>query len=134
MRTWLRRYLGLDTLEETMATWTDVLNQLVAQTTAASAAQATSFSNLQAAINRQGTEIAELRDLLANGGEVTGEMQAKVDAIAQSLIDMRTAADTADNGFEPAPDDEDPTGPVEDDTTEPVQDEDGDVLPDTRRR
>jgi hypothetical protein len=128
LRDAVRHYLGtahIDTIpdhlhrmENTMAQWIDVLNGLVAQTEAASAAQATSFSNLQGAINRQTADIAELRRLLddaaQNAGEVTPEMQAKVTAIATALDDMKKAADTADNGFEPVETPEEPpSAPVD---------------------
>jgi hypothetical protein len=121
LRDAVRHYLGtahIDTIpdrlhrmEQTMATWTTVLNGLVEQTTAASAAQATSFSNLQGAINRQTEAIADLQRQLAEAGEVTPEMQARVAEISAALDDMKKAADTADNGFEPV--DEAPEQPSE---------------------
>ncbi|WP_250029775.1 hypothetical protein [Paractinoplanes maris] len=108
LRSRIRAYLGTDTLprmEQAMATWTTVLNGLVEQTTAASAAQATSFTNLQNAITRQTTAIGDLQSQLetavANGDSVPEGMQAKVVEISQALDDMKKAADTADNGFEP---------------------------------
>lgn len=125
----LRRYLGTDTLprmERTMANWLTVLNGLVEQTTAASAAQAASFSNLQGAINRQSTAIADLQkqlaDAVANGADVPADMQAKVTEISQALDDMKKAADTADNGFEPV-EDEEPETPEGEPTAPPITDE-----------
>jgi len=129
----LRTYLGIaglhhhiDELESNMADWNTVLNGLVEQTTATSAAQATSFSNLQNGLNAQGDQIRELRQLLddaiANQGTVTPEMQAKVDEISQSLTTMKDAADSADNGFEPVEpvEPEQPTVPVTPDDTTPA--------------
>nr|WP_221374382.1 hypothetical protein [Actinoplanes polyasparticus] len=104
LRDRIRAYLNTDRLprmEQNMADWLTTLNGLVQQTTAASAAQATSFSNLQGAIGRQTADIAELRRLLEQAGEVTPEMQALAAQIGQSLDDMKKAAETADNGFEP---------------------------------
>jgi hypothetical protein len=116
----LRRFLGtadlltaLHRMENTMATWQTVLNGLVEQTTAASAAQATSFHNLQGAIDRQGDQIDELKALLADGGEVTPEMQAKADEISQALTDMKAAADAADDGFEPVVEQPQPEQPTD---------------------
>lgn len=122
LRSGLRRYLGIEhihehlqRMENTMANWQNVLNGIVEQTTAASAAQATSFHNLQSAIDRQTGQLADLAqqlaDAVANNGEVTPEMQAKVDQITQSLTDMKDAADAADNGFEPVEEPTEPTQP-----------------------
>lgn len=103
----------LTRMENSMTSWTTVLNGLVEQTTAASAAQATSFSNLQGAITRQTTAIGDLQRQLetaiANGDTVPEGMQAKVAEISAALDDMKKAADTADNGFEPV--DEEPAEP-----------------------
>lgn len=106
----------LDAQEATMTTMLDLLNGLVSKTTEASAAQQASFLNIHNALNRQGEQITDLqrqlREALENQGEVTPEMQAKADEIAQSLADIKRGAETADDGFEP----------VE------VPDEDGDVI------
>jgi hypothetical protein len=128
MRTWIRRYFGITDLETHMATWLDTLHALAAQTTAASAAQVVSFTNLQNGLNRQEQQIAELRAQLRNATEVTPEMQAKVDEISLTLADMKSAADTADNGYEPAPvePEQPPVEPVEDDSDpeQPVENPD----------
>lgn len=117
MHAWIRRYLGTHNLEETMARIIDLLNGLVAQQTAASAAQATSFNNLHNAINK-------LEQAVANG-EASPEIEAAVGQLRDGFDALQQAANDADNGHEPQPSDE---------PTEPVTDEDGDVLPDTRRR
>ncbi len=103
-----------------MADWITVLNGLVSQTEAASAAQATSFSNLQNAITR-----------LQNTG-LDDEQRALVQQIETSLTKLGEDAQHADDGHEPTPEPD----PVDSDDTpagEPVTDEDGDVLPDARR-
>lgn len=141
LRNAIRRYLGtkqalnhISDLEERMATWLTVMNGLVEQSTAASAAQQTSFANLHNGQVRQEQQIAEfkqmLADALAKNGEVTPEMQAKVDEISQTLTDMKNAADTADDGFEPVEEPTDEVPPVEQPTeeqppvvTEPVEGE-----------
>ncbi len=94
MRTWIRRYLGTTNLEETMATVIELLNGLVAQQTAASAAQATSFSNLHSAITR-------LEDAVRNG-DASPEIQAAVNDLSAGFTALQKAADDADNGLEPA--------------------------------
>lgn len=108
LRTRIRAYLGTDTLtrmEQTMSDWLTVLNGLVNQTTEASAAQRASFLNLHNGINSLGGQISDLQqqlaDALANSGTVTPQMQALADQISTSLTDMKAAADTADDGFEP---------------------------------
>jgi ABC-type transporter Mla subunit MlaD len=127
IRTGVRSYLGTDALprlESTMSDWLTVLNGLVTQTSEASAAQQASFLNLHNGINRLDGQIADLQqqlaDALANSGTVTPEMQALADQISTSLDDMKTAADTADDGFEPVAAPVEPTTPVE---TAPVGDE-----------
>jgi soluble cytochrome b562 len=127
MRTWIRRYLGITNLEETMAKVIDLLNGLVAQQTAASAAQAASFSNLQAAITR-------LETAVANSKEADPEVEAAVQALTDGFNTLQQAANDADNGFEPA----EPEQPVEpgDEPAVPVEGEPtgGDVLPEDNAR
>ncbi len=113
MRTWIRHYIGTRQLEETMAKVIDLLNGLVAQQTAASAAQATSFSNLQNAITKLETAVRD--------GEASPEIEAAVGQLRDGFDALQRAADDADNGHEPA------------DDTEPV-DNDGDVLPEANNR
>ncbi len=95
----------LDTLELAMADFLTLLNGLAAQSSEASAAQQASFLNIHNALNRQGQQIADLQQQLADAisaqGRVTPEMQAKADQIAESLADIRRGAETADDGFEP---------------------------------
>lgn len=123
----VRDYLGTDALprmESTMSDWLTVLNGLVTQTSEASAAQQASFLNLHNGINRLDSQIADLRqqlaDALANQGTVTPEMQALADQISTSLGDMKTAADTADDGFEPVAA---PTEPTTSEEPAPMGDE-----------
>jgi 3-oxoacyl-(acyl-carrier-protein) synthase len=94
----LRGLLGTDTIltrmEHTMAKVIDLLNGLVAQETAASAAQATSFHNLQSAIDNLQQAVRD--------GEVSPEIQAAVDQLSAGFTSLQQAADDADTGFEPA--------------------------------
>lgn len=112
LRTRIRAYLGIDKLEETMARIIDLLNGLVAQQTAATAAQATSFSNLHNAITKLENAVRD--------GEASPEIEAAVGQLRDGFDALQKAADDADNGHEP--------------TAEPTDDGD-DVLPeDTSRR
>ena len=95
----VRHWLGLDDItghlrriEDTMATITDALNALATQVNAVSAAQATSFHNLQAAIDK------------LKSGELTADQQDAVDQIEKSLTTIADDATKADDGFEPADD------------------------------
>ncbi len=138
LRCAVRRYLGtdhtpaihrrLDALEAKMADFLTLLNGLAAQSEEATAAQQASFLNIHNALNRQGQQIADLQQQLADAvaaqGRVTPEMQAKADEIAQSLADIKKGAETADDGFEPA---EEPVEPVP--PAEPVPDVPGDETP-----
>lgn len=139
----LRRYLGTDTLprlENTMGDILTLLNGLVTQTTEATAAQQASFLNLHNGLNRQEQAIrdltARLDEAVANNGQVTPEMQELANRIQAGLTDIKTAADTADNGFEPVEvPTEDPTVPVEQPET-PVEETpgEGDTGTTSRRR
>jgi uncharacterized protein (DUF3084 family) len=93
----VRRFIGtksishhLADMEERMATITEALTALAEQVNAVSAAQATSFHNLQAAIDK------------LKSGELTAEQQDAVDQIEQSLTTMAADAQAADDGVEPA--------------------------------
>jgi guanyl-specific ribonuclease Sa len=100
LRTHVRAYLGVDAiprLESTMATITDALTALAEQVNAVSAAQASSFSNLQNAI-------AKLKS-----GDLSAEQQDAVNQIEKSLLTMGEDAQRADDGFEPT----DSNAPVE---------------------
>jgi hypothetical protein len=101
IRACIRRYLGTDHLEEHVTSMLELLNGLVAKTTEASAAQQASFLNLHNGMNRLTQQVTDLRAQLAAGGEVTEDMQVLANSITESLSDMRKAADTADDGFEP---------------------------------
>lgn len=72
-----------------MATITEALTALAEQVSAVSAAQATSFHNLQAAIET------------LKSGELSADQQAAVDQIEASLTTLADDAQKADDGFEP---------------------------------
>ncbi len=90
-----------------------MLHGLVAQTTEASAAQQASFVNLHNGLTRQEQAIrdltAKLAEAVESNGKVTPEMQEIATRLQESLTDIKKAAETADDGFEPveAPDTED---------------------------
>jgi hypothetical protein len=119
----VRRWLGTDTLqriEELMATEVLTLLQgLVSQTTEASAAQQASFVNIHNALNRQDTAIRDLttrlNEAIESNGRVTPEMQEAASQVSAALADLKKAAETADDGFEPA--------------EEPTEEQPVDVLP-----
>jgi hypothetical protein len=105
-RTRLRAYLGTDllpVLESRMTTMLELLTGLVAKTTEASAAQQASFLNLHNAMNKLTTNVARLEQLVREG-EVSEELQTLVTQVSSNVEDMRKAADTADDGFEPVQD------------------------------
>lgn len=72
-----------------MATITDALTALAEQVNAVSAAQATSFLNLQSAIDK------------LKSGELTAEQQDAVAQIEKSLTTLADDATKADDGYEP---------------------------------
>ncbi|GGN39558.1 hypothetical protein FHR83_006692 [Actinoplanes campanulatus] len=113
MTRWIRRLTGTDILEEHMARIIDLLNGLVAQQTAASAAQATSFNNLHAAIDRLETAVRD--------GEASPEIEAAVGQLRDGFDALQKAADDADNGHEPQPD-------------QPADGNEGDVFPEDTNR
>lgn len=111
-----RAVLGTDILprlERHMATITEALTALAEQVNAVSAAQASSFHNLQVAITT------------LKSGELSAEQQAAVDQIVKSLSGLADDAQKADDGYEPA---QNPAGDVPADGT-PV--EGGDTPADT---
>lgn len=77
-------------MENEMATITDALNALAEQVGAVSQAQQAAFENLQAAVQ-------ELRQ-----GNLSPEQEAQVAQIEQSLDQIRTEAEAADDAVEPA--------------------------------
>lgn len=90
-------------LERYMATITEALDALAAQVGAASDAQRAAFSNLQ-------TAVEELRR-----GDLSPEQEAQVGAIEQSLEQIRSEAEAADDGVQPAPEApvaDEPVGPA----------------------
>lgn len=118
LRDHIRRYLGTQTipnhladLEERMTTMLELLNGLVTKTTEASAAQQASFLNLHNAVGKLTTNVARLEQLVRDG-ETSEELQAVAAQIRTNLDDMKRAADTADDGFEPVEAPTDPGAPV----------------------
>jgi hypothetical protein len=108
LRDAVRHYLGtahIDTIpdhlhrmENTMSEITEALNRLAQQVNGVSAAQATSFHNLQVAID-------ELR-----AGKLSAEQAEIVDRIEKSLTKLGEDAAAGDDGFEPTPAPETPGG------------------------
>jgi hypothetical protein len=88
VRSQARNRLTLIKLGVTVATISDALTRLAEQVNAVSAAQATSFTNLQNAV-------ARLRS-----GELTAEQQDAVDQIERSLLTMGEGAQRADDDVE----------------------------------
>ncbi len=91
LRNHIRRYLGIDRIprmETTMSEITDALNRLAQQVNGVSAAQATSFHNLQVAIE-------ELK-----AGKLSTEQAEIVDRIEKSLTKLGEDAQAGDDGFE----------------------------------
>jgi hypothetical protein len=97
----------LTRMEIDMAKIIDSLRALAEQTNQVSAAQATSFSNLQNAVARLEQAVRD--------GEVSPEVQAAVDELSASLTRLGDDARRADDGFEPAPVEPTPA-PVEGET------------------
>lgn len=90
----------------TMATITEALTRLAEQVNAVSAAQATSFANLQSAVGA------------LKRGDLSEDQQAAVDQIEASLLTMGEDAQRADDDVEP----EVPADPTDGDPTEPTPD------------
>lgn len=135
----IRAYLGTDLLprmEHTMSDITDALNRLAQQVNGVSAAQATSFHNLQVAID-------ELK-----AGKLSAEQQEIVTRIEGALTKLGEDAAAGDDGFEPVEDvpsePETPASPVDELPTDalpqvaqPAQDTapvEGNTEPGTARR
>lgn len=133
LRIRLRAFLGTDhlpPLESQMTTMLELLNGLLNQSKEASAAQQASFLNLHNAVGRLDSQVADLRqqlaDAAANGDSVTEEMQVLANDITTSLGDMKKAAETADDGFEPV---EEPTEGTEPGTDVPAEPAPADETP-----
>lgn len=92
----------LNRMETNMATVIESLRLLAEQTNAVSAAQATSFTNLQNAVARLEQAVRD--------GKVSPEIQAAVDDLSASLTRLGDDARRADDAVEPQP--ETPTEPV----------------------
>lgn len=96
-RAWLgtdRIATNLRRIEDHVTAVIDLLNSLAAQQEAVSAAQATSFHNIDVAVQ-------ELRDAVANG-DATPEVQAAADKLAAGFAALQQAAE--DEGRLYAPD------------------------------
>lgn len=106
--TLVRQWLGTSNLEATMATVVEALESLAAQQAEVSAAQATSFDNLQGAVERLEQAVRD--------GEVSPEIQSAVDELTAGFTAMKDAATAADDGVEqptePTPGEPNPTEPV----------------------
>lgn len=105
----VQRWLGLDHIhrqlrgiEADMAKVIDLFNGLVAQQTAASAAQASSFHNIDVSFQK-------LRDAIANG-DATPEVQAAADELSKGFASLQKAAEDEGTLYAPADDPTDPTG------------------------
>ncbi len=98
-RTRIRAYLGTDHLtriEADMAKVIDLFNSLVAQEAATSAAQATSFHNIDLAFKK-------LQDAVANG-DASPEVQAAADQLAAGFASLQKAAEDEGNLYQPPAD------------------------------
>jgi len=98
---YVRQWLGIQHIhqqltrqEHTMAKVIDLLNSLVTQQQAASAAQATSFHNIDAAF-------AKLQQAIADG-EVSPEVQAATDQLAAGFASLQKAAEDEGRLYQPA--------------------------------
>lgn len=113
----VRAYLGTDrirNLEDNMVKVIDLLNNLAAQQEAASAAQASSFHNIDAAF-------AKLQDAISSGN-ASPEVQAAADQLAAGFNSLQKAAEDEGRLYEQVEEPTDPTippGPV-DPGTEPT--------------
>ena len=79
-----------------MAKLADELDDIARRQTAIRDALATSTANTRDALARLEAEVEGLRD-----GDLTDEQQARVDAIKAAADDLRAAAESADDGYEP---------------------------------
>jgi hypothetical protein len=129
----IQRWLGIDHLhthlqriEADMAKVIDLFNGLVAQEAAASAAQATSFHNIDVAF-------AKLQDAIANG-DASPEVQAAADQLAAGFASLQKAAEDEGKLYEPADDNGDQPAdggdtPVDNGGDVPDSGDTGDVPP-----
>jgi hypothetical protein len=108
----VQQWLGIDhthrqlhRIEADMAKVIDLLNGLIAQDTAASAAQATSFHNID-------TAFATLQAEVANG-DVSPEVQAAVDNLSAGFASLQKAAEDEGKLYAPPADDGGDTPPAD---------------------
>lgn len=93
----IRAYLGtahIAHLEVSMSKVIDLLNNLIAQDTAASAAQASSFHNIDAAFKA-------LQDAI-NNGDASPEVQAAADQLSAGFASLQKAAEDEGKLYQPA--------------------------------
>lgn len=81
--------------ETAMGKLTDELNDVSRRLDAVREAQTSSTTNIRGALERLESEVSALRD-----GDLTEEQQARVDAIKAAADDLRSAAESADDGYE----------------------------------
>ena len=79
-----------------MAKLSDELDDIARRQSAIRDAITASSNNLRTATDKLNEQVDELRD-----GDLDDESQAKVDAIKATADEIRTAAESADDGFEP---------------------------------
>ncbi len=79
-----------------MAKLADELTDIARRQNAIRDAISTSNANLRAALDKLNSEVEALRN-----GDLSSEDQARVDAIKAAADDIRAAAESADDGYEP---------------------------------
>ncbi|MEV1315358.1 hypothetical protein AB0J14_04655 [Micromonospora arborensis] len=79
-----------------MAKFSEEMTDLRTRLTGLADAQAASATNLRDAIARMEQRVADLQD-----GELSSEQQEIVDGIKSDVESLRTAVDSADDGYEP---------------------------------
>jgi hypothetical protein len=79
-----------------MAKLADELDDIARRQTAIKDAITASTTNLRTALDKLNTEVEALRD-----GDLSDEQQARVNAIKAAADEIRTAAESADDGYEP---------------------------------
>lgn len=79
-----------------MAKLADELDDIARRQNAIKDALTASTTNTRAALERLEAEVEGLRD-----GELTDEQQERVNAIKAAADEIRTAAESADDGYEP---------------------------------
>ncbi|MEV1013765.1 hypothetical protein AB0I89_23730 [Micromonospora sp. NPDC049801] len=83
-----------------MAKISDELDDVQRRIQAAREAQDASNQNVRDALARLEAKVAELETVI-NDGEASAEVQAKLDELKSAADDVRTAAESADDGYEP---------------------------------